>query len=263
MRALLVVLLFVGTFALPALAAPPGCGPYRVAYYEFGSLYYKTEAGDFVGIDRDIVQELARRSGCQLDGFLDSRIRTWMALADGSLAMSVSGIATPEREQFAHFLPYFHSRNYVLLRKEAAAATTMRAFLDEGKWRLAVVKSFKHGPVLDAWVDALRAQKRVDEYADAEVVARIFAVGRADAFISQPVVWGPLLKRNGLEDKLLFRDWASADTIVGSLVLSRKLVRPEDVVRIRTELDAMRQDGTTEAIFARHLAADLARKLVP
>ena len=70
---------------LTALSARPAwaCGPYRLAFYEYGSLYHRGADGQFHGIDKDVVEELARRSGCRFDTVLESRARTWQQLAAG------------------------------------------------------------------------------------------------------------------------------------------------------------------------------------
>ena len=261
LRALMCLLGFLAA-GTGTVAGAGECGPYQVTFYEFGSLYYKDEAGNFVGIDKDVIDELGRRTGCRFQGVLDSRVRTWAHMADGTLDMTVSGVATPEREAFAEFIPYSNSRNFLIVRPELAEKVlSLRAFTADKRLRLAVVKSFKHGNTLDVWIDALRAQGRVDEYGDAEVVARIFAGGRADAFLSQPVTWGPLLARNALEGKVRKLDVAPQDRAIGSLVLSRKRVSVADVASMRKALEAMRADGTLEKIFARFVDAGTAHTM--
>lgn len=59
------------------LAQAPTCGPYRVAFYETGLLYFKDKKGEYVGIDRAVLDEVARRTGCVFEPFMDSRVRTW------------------------------------------------------------------------------------------------------------------------------------------------------------------------------------------
>ena len=48
------------------LAAPwaQACGPYDIAFYELGSLYYQNASKQYVGIDKDLIEEIGRRSGC-------------------------------------------------------------------------------------------------------------------------------------------------------------------------------------------------------
>jgi hypothetical protein len=79
----------------------PVCGPYEVTLYEFGSLYYRNGQGQRVGIDPEVLEEVARRTGCVFHTRLDSRVRTWALMAANRLDMTVSGVPTPERLLFA------------------------------------------------------------------------------------------------------------------------------------------------------------------
>ncbi|WP_457393465.1 substrate-binding periplasmic protein [Roseateles sp. P5_E1] len=239
------------------------CGPYQVAFYETGLLHFKNAAGDYVGIDRDVVEEVSRRTGCSLVRVMESRVRTWTALAGGTLDMTVSGIETPERQRFAHFVPYvLNNRNYLIVRNELAATTkTMDEFRARKFLRLGVVKGFVHGATLDPWIEALRREGRIDEVSDLEVLARVFAVGRVDAFLSQPVVWAPLLTRNQLDGKVQILDFAPQDNAVLGLVLSRQRVAAIDVDKMRNAIEMMRTDGTLETIFARYVDRPTARAL--
>ena len=254
----LVATLFASA-GLQAQEAP--CGPYQVAFYETGLLYFKNAAGDYVGIDRDVIDEVGRRTGCAWVRVMESRVRTWAALAGGTLDMTVSGIETLERQRFAYFVPYvLNNRNYLIVRNELADTTkSMDEFRAQKSLRLGVVKGFVHGATLDAWIEALRREGRIDEVADLEVLTRVFAAGRVDAFLSQPVVWGPLLKRNQLEGKVRILDFAPHDNAVLGLVLSRQRVAAADVDKIRNAIDTMRTDGTLETIFARYVDRPTAR----
>lgn len=148
-------------------AAAPACGPYSVAMYEFGALYYRNADQSFSGIDKDVIEALARRSGCILEQRLDSRVRIWDQLARGTLDITVSGVETAERLKLAEFYPYISTRNYVLLRKTLAPQFSgAEAFLAAREHRIAVVRGFRYGPQLDALIQQLREQGRVDEVAD-------------------------------------------------------------------------------------------------
>lgn len=244
-------------------AVAAACGPYEVTLYEYGSLYYRNAQGRHVGIDPEVLEEISRRSGCRFSTRLDSRVRTWAALADGRLDMTVSALPTPERARYVHFIGYFVTRNHLLLKESLARRVgSLADFEADPRLRLGVVRGFKHGPLLDAWIERLRAQGRVSESPDAEVLARVFAAGRVDAFLSHPLTWGPLLRRNRLEGTVRMLDVAPSDQAVGSLALSRSRVREEDVARVRDAVAAMRADGSLEAILARHLDPKLAREVV-
>ncbi|MDZ7938938.1 MAG: transporter substrate-binding domain-containing protein [Rhodoferax sp.] len=264
--AILMLLGFTGSraYAQADVKLKSPCGPYSVAFYDYGSLYYQRGDGLYQGVDKDVIDEVARRTGCKFKTFLESRVRTWTHLAQGTLDMTVSGIKTAERERFASFVPYLKSRNLLLVRNDVnPPVESMADFMQNGKLRLAVVKSFQHGAGIDQFADKLRAQGRVDEYGDAQLVARIVSLGRADAFISEPVAWGPLIERNDLERKLVYLESGAHESYIAGLVLSKARVRPGDVQKMKAAIDAMRSDGTLLGIYRKHVSPDVAASVVP
>ncbi|MDC8772264.1 substrate-binding periplasmic protein [Roseateles albus] len=258
-RLLLLSLLILGLYEPGRVQAAP-CGPYSLAFYEHGVLYYREAQGDYAGIDLDVVNELAKRSGCVFNTVLESRVRIWDQLAKNNLDLSVSGIPSPEREQFAEFMLYMQSHNFALIRRELASAlSTPEAFLADAKRMVVVVKSFKHGAAFDAWLDKMRAQQRVTEVPDFESAVRVFKLGRADAMLALPTSWPRILRREGLQDQISVLDWAPQDRITAGLIVSRQRVSEADRQRLRSALHSMRKDGTLEAIFKRHVDASLAK----
>lgn len=247
-----------------ALADPPQeAGSISLAFYELGVLYYKTADGGHAGIDQDVVEELSRRTGLRFQPVLESRVRIWTRLANGTLDMSVSGISTPEREQFARFIPYFATRNYILMRRDLpASAQSPEGFLADPSYKIAVVKSFKHGVEYDRWLALLRARGRVREVADFQMVLHLLKIGRVQAVLALPTSWVPALKQQGMAATVQVLDWWPKDTIVHGLVLSRQRVPEAAVQRMATAIQSMRDDGTLSAIFQRHMGPEMASSLL-
>lgn len=262
MKALLVLLLALPLAPLCARGNPSACGSYTLAYYELGALYGRDADGHGQGIDKDVADEVAKRSGCQFKTVVESRVRIWTQLAQGSLDMSVSGIPTPEREQFAEFIPYFASRNYAVMRVEQAETLSRpEAFLADTRRTLAVVRSFRHGPSYDQWVGQLRAQNRVVESADFESALRLMLLGRVDAVLAMPILWPRLMQQPGLMEQLRLLDWAPQERVIHGLIVSRARVPPADRERLREAIAAMRRDGTLDQIFKRHLGEAIGRAI--
>nr|WP_233411167.1 transporter substrate-binding domain-containing protein [Rugamonas sp. CCM 8940] len=242
-----------------ATHAPFDCGDIAVAFYEHGALYYRDGNGRWTGIDKDIIDELGKRLGCRFHGFVDSRVRIWTNLKGNTLPMSVSGLATPERLQFARFVPYFTARNYVLLQKNTSPAVhDLASFLAEPSYKVAVIKSFKHGATFEPWLSELRRQGRVYETADYSSLMRLFKLGRVQAVLALNTSWAPLVRQRDLGEGVKIMDWAPKDVIVGGLVLSRQLIPEATAEQFALALHAMREDGTLRAIFTRHVGAELA-----
>jgi polar amino acid transport system substrate-binding protein len=240
-----------------SLPAPHrACGELKLAFYEHGSLYYRGADGLWAGIDKDVVDELARRTGCRFQTFTDSRVRIWAMINGGTLAMSTSAIANPERGKYARFVPYMQNHNYVLLHEDAPARLrSLDDFLAEPGYKIAVIKSFRHGPIYDAWLDKLRAQGRVYETPDYSSLLRLFKLGRVQAMLSLSTSWKPLAGREQSMGRFRAMDWAPRETIVSSLVLSRQLVSAETAEQFALAIRAMSEDGTLKRILERHVGA--------
>ena len=239
------------------------CGSFKVAFYEHGALYYKNKNGDYTGIDKDIIDELARRTGCRFETSLESRVRIWSQMENNVLDISVSAIEIPEREKYAYFVNYITARNYALLQNDVPVrAQTMAGFLADHSLTVAVVKSFRHGAVFDSWLDKLRLENRVYEVADFRSLFRVFKAHRVDAIVALPLSWGQLMvKEEFLENARIF-DWASNDKFDAGLVISKKRVDKKIVELLQQAMQEMNEDGTTEAIFKRHISSSIAHELV-
>lgn len=238
------------------------CGHLRSAFYEYGALYYKAGDGSWTGIDKDVVDEVARRLGCTIDSSTDSRVRIWAGLRGGNIDMSVSSVSTPEREKFGRIIPYLSERNYVLLHKDVSVRS-MDEFLADTTIKIGVIKTFRHGKAYDAWLDKLRAQGRVHEAPDYEALLRLCKLKRVQAVMAIASGWYPLLKQEQLASTYRIMDWAPPkDTVVGGLILSRQHVDDALAARFSQTIRSMREDGTLKRIFERHLSPELAAKLL-
>nr|WP_315248781.1 transporter substrate-binding domain-containing protein [uncultured Duganella sp.] len=245
-----------------AATARADCGHLRSAFYEYGALYYKAGDGSWTGIDKDVVDEVARRMGCTIDSSTDSRVRIWAGLRGGNIDMSVSSVSTPEREKFSRVVPYLSEHNYVLLHKDVNARS-MDEFLADASIKIGVIKTFRHGKAYDAWLDQLRAQGRVYEAPDYEALLRLFKLKRVHAVMAIASGWYPLLKHEQLAGTYRIMDWAPPkDNVVGGLILSRQHVDDALAARFSQTIRAMREDGTLKRIFERHLNPELAAKLL-
>ena len=260
------VLILMST--LPAKAAISNgedrpCGSLKLAFYEHGALYYQQRDGSYAGIDKDIVDELEKRTSCQFDTVLESRARIWSQMEKGLIDITMSGIPNSEREKYAVFFPYLSSHNYVLIQKNLALpAATPESFLAETQFKIAVVKAFQHGSKIDDWLDKMRLQKRVTEVADVATLFRIFKAGRVDAIVALPTTWGQHQAQKEFLYNARVQDWFPVETGTGGMVISRFRVNSQLAMRIEKALQEMHEDGSMEVIFKRHVNADIARHLL-
>lgn len=251
----------LGLAVLPAQASLGPCGSLTVGFYEHGALYYRTAQG-WTGIDKEVIDELGRRTGCQFLGTLESSSRIWSAMRAGNLALTVSTIPTAERESFGRSVIYMASRQFAVLHK--SVPPTMRssaAFLGNENLRVGVVRNFRHSPSYENWLNKLRSQGRVYEAPDMPALVRLLKLGRVHALVLLPTARTELKQQGVLQD-VEFQDWtASQERVRIGLLVSRQLVPAERVAQFEQAIHAMREDGTLEAIFRRHLGPELGRSM--
>ena len=106
-RLLFALLVLLGQFGSANGATPDCSRTYTLAFHDHGLLY---SAETNTGIDKDVADELIRRSGCKVTVSLMPRARIWQLIESGALDFSLSGIANAERDKFAGFAWYFSNK---------------------------------------------------------------------------------------------------------------------------------------------------------
>lgn len=234
---------------VPAIAADDN---YEVAFYKSGLL---NDQG--VGIDRDVINEVQKRTGLRFRHSEKPRARIWHELKSGTLAMTVSGIPTPERERFAWFIPYLTQRNMaIVLKSKATQYQSLQEFVADRNALAGVVRGFVHGQEFDQALASLRAQDRVYEATSVDALFRLLSLDhRIDLVFALPVFYQKQLHELNMLDKVQINDWDTrAEPIPHCLVLSRQLVSERDVEAMRRAIAEMKADGTLKAILARYLS---------
>ncbi|WP_373974223.1 transporter substrate-binding domain-containing protein [Chitinibacter sp. SCUT-21] len=234
------------------LVAAFDCGqqPIKVAFYQFGLLYDQGK-----GIDKDVIDELQKRTRCQFAIQVMPRARIWADLASGQLDMSVSAVATPEREQFARFIPYLAGRNRTILdKKTAARVKTAEQFLQLKEAQFAAVRSIKHGKDYDLFLDQLRMQQRVQDSPDLDATFSKLREGRVQGIFAQSVLYRYELRKLNMEQQVEVQNWFPNDQgVKAGLVLAKSRFSAEQAQAWQSQIIAMRTDGTLYKICRQYL----------
>ncbi|HJW01979.1 MAG TPA: transporter substrate-binding domain-containing protein [Azospira sp.] len=255
------VLLFLLALACPGLghgADKPNCSrPLTLALHDHG-LLYSVETG--TGIDKDIAEELIRRSGCRVTVSVLPRNRIWQLIESGALDFGLSGIANGERTKFAAFAWYFSNKYYLLLRKDTEVRQVADFWGSRGL-RLGVIRGFGYSPSADQLVDELRRQQRlVYSSGGLAPLYETLLANRIQAMIVEPFDY-PVLEEKRIQaitSILPFDD----PPVPHGLVMSRKSLSPEEQEKWRALIGDMRADGTVLRIFEKYFKPELARALV-
>jgi polar amino acid transport system substrate-binding protein len=246
---------------LPASAASappvnPDCTrPLSLGLNEHG-LLYSTRTGE--GIDKDIAEEMIRRSGCRIQLTVLSRARIWQLLESGTLDFSLSAVADDSRDRFAAFAWYEANKYYLLVRRDAHVQTVEDFGRHDGL-KLGVIRSIRYSPQANQFVDRLDTAHRVTYATGFEPLFQILFENQIQAMLVEPVDY-PAIEALRLRDATTILEFDDAPVPHG-LVMSKRSLAPEQQQAWRELILAMRADGTMRRIFEKYLAPDIARAM--
>lgn len=252
-----------GTLGLLCLAlgagaqGRPDCSrPLTLGLHEHGLLY---SAETSTGIDKDITDELLRRSGCRIHVSLMPRSRIWQLIESGALDFSLSGISNERREGFAAFAWYFANKYYLLVRRDAKVSR-IEDFERDRRLRLGVIRSFRYSETANRLVDALGQEQRLTLSSGLPALFSALVAGQIDAMIIEPFDY-PTLESGRIRELTQIIEFGDAPVPHG-LIMSRASLSAAEQSRWRALIDEMRRDGTMLRIFSKYFNADLARAMV-
>lgn len=247
---------------LPGLVAAdadkrPDCSrPLSLALHDHGLLY---SADTGTGIDKDVADELIRRSGCKVHVSLLPRARIWQLIENGSLDFSLSGISTPQREKFAAFAWYFSNKYYLLVRRDAAVSS-LDDFKRNKGLQLGVIRSFRYSDSANRLVDAMAEQRRLTQSSGLPALFTALLADQVQGMIIEPFDEPAIAQArlNATAQVIEFGD----QPVPHCLIMSRQSLPESEQRKWRGLVDAMRRDGTMLRIFEKYFKPDLARAMV-
>jgi polar amino acid transport system substrate-binding protein len=254
--ALLLVLSHAGLSAA-APAAPADCSrTYTLALHDHGLLY---SADTDSGIDKDVADELVRRSGCKVTVSLMPRSRIWQLIESGALDFSLSGISNAERDTFAAFAWYFSNKYYLLVRNDAGVRD-LASFGQDKLLRLGVIRSFRYSESANRLVDALQQANRISQAGGLAPLYQTLMQGQVQGMIIEPFDF-PALDANRIRQMSTIFEFTDPPVPHG-LIMSKKALSVAQQEQWRTIVNTMRTDGTMQRIFEKYFKPELASALV-
>ncbi len=255
-RYLLAFLLALG-FLCPASVAAAACArPYTLALHDHGLLY---SAGTDSGIDKDVADELIRRSGCKVTVSLMPRARIWQLIESGALDFSLSGISNPERDRFAGFAWYFSNKYYLLVRKDSGVQS-LPDFEHNEKFQLGTIRSFRYSASANQLVDQLQAVNRVSQSGGLAPLYKTLMLNQIQGMIIEPFDF-PALEEKAIRDITTVVEF-NDPSVPHGLIMSKKSLPPAEQAQWHTLINGMRSDGSMRRIFEKYFKPALAAAMV-
>jgi polar amino acid transport system substrate-binding protein len=237
-------------------AAPIDCSrPLSLGLHEHG-LLYTAQTGE--GIDKDIADEMSRRSGCRLTLTVLPRARIWQLIESGALDFTLSGITNPERDKFAAFAWYVSNKYYLLARRDTEARS-VADFRRRRGLRVGLIRSFRYGERANLFVDGLVEEDRITYAGSLDPLYAILLEDGIQAMIIEPFDF-PVIAGAQLKAQTTILDFGDPPVLHG-LVMSRRSLPAAQQAAWREVIQGMRADGTIRRIFEKYFPADLARTM--
>lgn len=249
-------LLVASLGALADDSSRPDCRrPLSLALHDHGLLYSRQTG---TGIDKDIADELAQRSGCRIHISVMPRARIWQLIESGGLDFSLSGISNPQREHFAAFAWYFTNKYYLLVRRDTGVQQ-VADFRRNPALRLGAIRSFRYSATANRLVDNLDAELRVNYASALTPLYETLVANQIQGMIIEPFDY-PAVENPQLREQTQIIEFDDPPVLHG-LIISRQAIPPAEEAKWRALVDAMRADGTIERIFLKYFKPELARAM--
>ncbi|WP_428510702.1 substrate-binding periplasmic protein [Roseateles sp.] len=249
--------LLLGALAPAHATSGPDCSrPFSLALHDHG-LLYSAETGS--GIDKDIADEMARRSGCKFFVSLLPRARIWQLIESGALDFSLSGISNAQREKFASFAWCFSNRYQLLLRRDSQVQK-IEDFERQRGLKLGVIRSFRYSESANRLVDKLAEQQRLVQSSGLSALFDALSAGQIQAMIIEPFDL-PTLQSARIRELAQVLDFGDAPVPHG-LIMSRASLSDAEQARWRELIEGMRRDGSLLRIFEKYFRPEMARAMV-
>lgn len=248
-----------GTAALAAEPTPKCPAPISVGVY--GCCYFFEHDR---GIDADLLQALAERSGCDFRKTYMPRARVWHEMKNARLDMTTMGIETPERSQFAWFLGYVRTKYLAVYRTDHPLAAKLEQIAADPGTVIGMVRSFHHGAVIDALIEEVRQRQpnRIFEARDEMTLFKLLAAGRVQLIFAEMPLFDYATKNLGIKDAEA-RDIAPEEAPVARcLTLSKFRFSEAEAEKWRALLGSLQRDGTMARIIDKYLPIDVQKSVV-
>jgi polar amino acid transport system substrate-binding protein len=256
---LITLVLFLVRPVLAQQKNGPSClqRPIVMGVYEFGQFYR-----DGNGLDKDVTEQLEARSGCKFKIQLMLRGEIWHQLQEGSMDMTLSAAATPERTVFAWAIPYLWVKNMMIINKDVDAhVQSTSEFIAAPNLRLGIARGYFPGTAYNDFIAQLRNLARIDETGDSDRLFAMFKAHRFQAMLAPQLVYDSYLE----EGQYRVEDWApNAPRDSSNLLISKKNFSQDEAKRWGEIMNAMISDGSLRGMLEKYVSpADATRLLAP
>lgn len=257
------ICLIAGLWLSPAaVQAGAGCpSSTRVGLSDLGYTAFRDSNGHIGGISVDVVNELARRTGCKFEFLWFPRQRLFVELEAGRVDMTMAALRTPERDAYATHLPYTYLQYDLILADPGGQRyTSLSDFVARGTGRLNVTRGMIYDAAVETQLALLASAGRLEVVNDFETVFGKLEMGRAAGTLATPPIYTKYLKSAYFKDRALVIPMPETTSRFAGVYLSKKNITPEVRARFTMALKAMVSEQVIPMIYAKYFDDALVKR---
>jgi polar amino acid transport system substrate-binding protein len=215
-------------------------------------------AGGKRGINREVIDALAKRSGCRFRSVEMPAARATAELERGTLHIAGGRwFQTAEREKYAWFAHFQASKILAITRADDRRLHQATDLTNNGQVIIGIVPGFKHSPTIDPLLErvSLKDPKRLMYFKDREVLFQALQLGRVDVIFVQREVYARFAARPGTLPTQASDIMPREKPQQGGLMLSRTYFSAAEAEKWRTMVSSMCLDCMILSIFRHYFDA--------
>ncbi len=177
---------------------------------DYPPLTYNDRANNAVGMDIELMEIIGKQAGCTIQWL---PIMNWEnivnSLKSGEITIITSASDTPERREYAKMVPYRTDSIKVFVRNEnlirLAQINSFDNFIRNTNYSIGIYTGYKYSPTFQKYYNDQKNKFRFREIADDDISLQFknLIAHRVDSVIMETVVGIELIKRLGLENKII------------------------------------------------------------
>ncbi len=225
----------------------------RVGLSDLGFSSYR-DGAVYRGASVDVVNELARRTGCKFELRWFPRGRMFAEFDNGNIDLVMGAAQTPLRDRNGNFIPYCYTQFELLLSKNVAGSfRSLKDFVDHSRARLNIPRGIYHLDAVQVQLDRLEQAGRLEWVNDYDVVFKKIAAGRAEGTLAPPILYTWYVTPTGKGDAMNALQIPESPRQLVGLYLSKRNISADVQQAYTAAMRGIVADGAIIRIYERYL----------
>jgi polar amino acid transport system substrate-binding protein len=211
--------------------------------------------GQVSGAVRDLLDDVARRSGCVFDYVEVPRARAWAMLETGGVDLVPAATQSPERDRYGRFVHTHSARTMIAGVDKRLAGIGRLDDILRLRLQIGVVRGYQFGAAYAAFIRQLEQAGLVHKVADPDTLLRLLAAGRIDASILPLSAISDAVEKAGAGGTLVASELVELPKMDIGIYISTGRVPAGDVSRLEAAIKGAVDRGDYERYMRRHYPA--------